>query len=101
MGKHKNRKREYKVAKQNAATIEKTPEEEQVDQELKELGLPTAFHSSHGEFVQKEVQAIRIGQIRQYQRFYKKRLNEATIVKMRGTRIHQDRVKLRQDDVIK
>ena len=101
MGKHKNRKREYREANQKIEIVEKTPEEEKIDQELKELGLPTNFHSSHGEFVQKEVQAIRIGQIRQYQRFYKKRLNEATIVKMRGTRIHQDRVKLRQDDVIK
>ena len=54
---------------------EKEPVKVITDDEIKALGLPLEFASSKGKQVQKNpVEAARIGQVRQYQRFGRKKM---------------------------
>ena len=53
------------------------------DEEIKEMGFPTEFSSSKGKQVQKNpVEAIRIGQIRQYQRYSRKKMKKWQIERL-------------------
>ena len=53
------------------------------DEEIKEMGFPTEFSSSKGKQIQKNpVEAIRIGQIRQYQRYSRKKMKKWQIERL-------------------
>lgn len=101
MGKHRNRNKKYERPKNEENKPTPDPTLEKVNEELRSMGLPTEFKSTKGLHVQKDEEAIRVGQVRKYQQFVKKKLSESTIVHIRGSRIHQDRNKLKQDDTIR
>ena len=74
--------KKVQIKKQNQK-IFKDPKGFFTDEEIKEMGFPTEFTSSKGKQVQKNpVEAIRIGQIRQYQRYSRKKMRKWQIERL-------------------
>ena len=71
-----------------------------ITEELKSNGLPIEFSSTKGKQIPDQIiaEAARTGQIREYQRFLRKRLKEWQIEKLRGTQISRERKKFRKLD---
>ena len=67
--------------------------ESKIDQELKEVGLPTQFSSTKGEHIEGQIiaEAARRGMIRRYQQFQNIKLKNWQRKKVRGTKTKQRR----------
>ena len=64
---------------------------DKIARELEELGLPTEFSSTKGKQIkgQINVEARRMGMIRKYQSFQRRKLKEWQKTKIRGSRVKQ------------
>ena len=64
---------------------------DKITKELKDYGLPTEFASTKGQHIegQVNVEAKRLGMIRRYQSFQRRKLKQWQMTKIRGSRVKQ------------
>lgn len=64
---------------------------EKIENEMKDLGLPTEFSSTKGQHIEGQinVEARRMGMIRKYQSFQRRKLKEWQKTKIRGSKVKQ------------
>lgn len=94
MGYKKRIKRKIKEKKDGNSNRSRENENEldSSDQEILDLGLPLEFMSTKGKQVnEKNVEVARIGQVRKYQRFLKKKIAYWQVVRMKKARAKEEK----------